>query len=78
DHDLRLIGWSTDSHDWRGDPAAEMFEATREGLTEGAIVLAHDGLGPGARRESVEATLDYVGLVGEHCREHGLRLEALA
>lgn len=78
DHDLRLIGWSTDSHDWRGDPAAEMFEATREGLTEGAIVLAHDGLGPGARRESVESTLDYVGLVGEHCREHGLSLEALA
>ena len=36
------------------------------GLTEGAIVLAHDGLGPGARPESVEPTLDYVALVGEH------------
>ena len=59
---LRLIGWTADSHDWRGDGAAEMFEATRESLTDGAIVLAHDGLGPGARRDSVEATLDYVGL----------------
>jgi hypothetical protein len=55
-----------------------MFEATREALTEGAIVLAHDGLGPGARRESPATTLDYVALVGEHAREHGLTLEALA
>ena len=55
-----------------------MFEATRERLTEGAIVLAHDGLGPGASRESVEPTLDYVALVGEHSRETGLTLEALA
>ncbi|HEX3975199.1 MAG TPA: polysaccharide deacetylase family protein [Solirubrobacteraceae bacterium] len=78
DRDLRLIGWTTDTHDWRGDSAAEMFEATREALTDGAIVLAHDGLGPGARRESPATTLDYVALVGEHAREHGLRLEALA
>jgi hypothetical protein len=55
-----------------------MFQATRESLTGGAIVLAHDGLGPGARRETMEATLDYVALVGEHAREHGLALEALA
>ena len=77
DRDLRLIGWTTDTHDWRGDPAVEMFEATRERLTEGAIVLAHDGLGPGAGRESVEPTLDYVALVGEHSRKTGLTLEAL-
>jgi peptidoglycan-N-acetylglucosamine deacetylase len=78
DRDLRLIGWTTDTQDWRGDSAAEMFEATREALTDGAIVLAHDGLGPGARRESPEATLDYVALVGAHAREHSLSLEALA
>ncbi len=75
---LRLIGWTADTHDWRGDGAAEMFEATRESLIGGAIVLAHDGLGPGARRDSMEATLDYVACVGEHAREHGLALEALA
>jgi peptidoglycan/xylan/chitin deacetylase (PgdA/CDA1 family) len=75
---LRLIGWTADSHDWRGDGPAEMFQATRESLTGGAIVLAHDGLGPGARRETMEATLDYVALVAEHAREHGLALEALA
>jgi peptidoglycan-N-acetylglucosamine deacetylase len=75
--DLRLIGWTVDTHDWRGDGAAEMFEATRESLTDGAIVLAHDGLGPGAQRDSVEATLEYVMLVGVHARDHGLSLESL-
>ncbi len=78
DRDLRLIGWTADTHDWRGDSAAEMFEATRESLSDGAIVLAHDGLGPGARRASVEATLDYVVRVGEYTGERGLALEALS
>jgi peptidoglycan/xylan/chitin deacetylase (PgdA/CDA1 family) len=77
DRDLRLIGWTTDTHDWRGDATSEMFEGTREALTDGAIVLAHDGLGPGARRQSVEATLDYVELLAEYARDRGLRLEAL-
>ena len=76
--DLRLIGWTADTHDWRGDSGADMFEATRESLTDGAIVLAHDGIGPGARRASVETTLDFVALVGPHARRRGLRLEALA
>ncbi|MFZ1997489.1 MAG: polysaccharide deacetylase family protein [Solirubrobacteraceae bacterium] len=77
DRDLRLIGWTADTHDWRGDSAGEMFEATRDALTPGAIVLAHDGLGPGARRDDPATTLDYVALVGDHAREHGLSLEAL-
>jgi peptidoglycan/xylan/chitin deacetylase (PgdA/CDA1 family) len=78
DRDLRVIGWTVDTHDWRGDAAAKMFQVTREGLTDGAVVLAHDGLGPGARRVSPETTLDYVALVGEHARQHGLSLQALA
>ena len=77
DRDLRLVGWTADTQDWRGDSAAEMFEATRASLTDGAIVLAHDGLGPGARRDSPRATLDYVALAGEHARNRGLRLEVL-
>jgi peptidoglycan/xylan/chitin deacetylase (PgdA/CDA1 family) len=77
DRDLRLIGWTADSHDWRGDSAAEMFAATREALAEGAVVLAHDGLGPGARREDPGATLAYVVLVCRHAHDHGLSLEAL-
>lgn len=77
DRDLRLVGWTADTHDWRGDSGPEMFEATRDALTDGAIVLAHDGLGPGAQRDSSATTLDYVALVGEHARKRGLRLEAL-
>jgi peptidoglycan/xylan/chitin deacetylase (PgdA/CDA1 family) len=72
--ELRLVGWTADTHDWRGDSAPEMFEATRPALADGAIVLAHDGLGPGARRETVRTTLEYVTLVGDHAREHDLRL----
>ncbi|HTU97709.1 MAG TPA: polysaccharide deacetylase family protein [Solirubrobacteraceae bacterium] len=74
---LRVIGWTTDTNDWRGDAAAEMFEATRGELTDGAIVLAHDGLGPGAQRDTAETTLEYVNLVGAHAREHRLTLRAL-
>lgn len=74
---LRLIGWTADTNDWCGHSAAQMFGNTRESLTDGAIVLAHDGLGPGARRESPAATVEYVELVGNHAREHGLALEAL-
>jgi peptidoglycan-N-acetylglucosamine deacetylase len=76
--ELRLIGWTADTHDWRGDGPTEMFEATRESLIAGAIVLAHDGLGPGARRDTVEATVDYVALAAEHARDHGLALAAPA
>jgi peptidoglycan/xylan/chitin deacetylase (PgdA/CDA1 family) len=75
--ELRLVGWTADTHDWRGDGPGEMFEATRQSLIGGAIVLAHDGLGPGARRETLAATLDYVALAGEHARARGLALAAL-
>ena len=29
EHGLRLVGWTVDTHDWRGDTAEEMFDATR-------------------------------------------------
>ncbi len=77
DRDLRLVGWTADTHDWRGDSADEMFTATRDALTDGAVVLAHDGLGPGAERDDMAQTLDYVTLVGDHARANGLALEAL-
>ena len=74
---LRLVGWDVDTHDWRGDAAAEMFTATREGLRPGAIVLAHDGIGPGARRHECGETAALVALVADHARAHDLPLEAL-
>ena len=74
---LRLMGWTVDTHDWRGDRAPAMFAATREGLAPGAVVLAHDGIGPGARRKDVRETVAYVELVNRHARGHDLTLAEL-
>lgn len=77
EHGLRIVGWTVDTHDWRGDAAPTMYAATRPDLRAGAIVLAHDGMGPGARRTDAEQTLAFVELVIAHARRTGLRLEAL-
>lgn len=77
EHRLRVVGWTVDTHDWRGDAAERMYADTRAELADGAIVLAHDGLGPGATREHVSETAAYVARVAEHGREHGLALAAL-
>jgi peptidoglycan/xylan/chitin deacetylase (PgdA/CDA1 family) len=76
-HGLQLVGWDVDTHDWRGDRAQAMFAATREQLQPGAVVLAHDGIGPGARRAGAEQTLAYVALAAQHARTRGLSLGAL-
>src|SRR5205085_114631 len=59
EHGLALWGWSFDSHDWRGDSRELMLDALAAagGLEDGAVVLMHDGLGPGARREGCEETV---------------------
>ncbi len=76
--DLALVGWTVDTHDWRGDDPADMLAATSAALDDGAVVLAHDGIGPGARRQDSAATITYVSLVIEYARRRGLALEALA
>ena len=78
ERELRLVQWTVDTHDWRGDHAEQMFEATRERLQHGAVVLAHDGIGPGARRTDAEQTLGFVELAAAHARADELELEALA
>jgi peptidoglycan-N-acetylglucosamine deacetylase len=77
EYGLQLLGWTVDTHDWRGDLAEDMFLASRPALEDGAVVLAHDGIGPGARRVSSEQTLGYVELVADFARRRGLKLEAL-
>jgi peptidoglycan/xylan/chitin deacetylase (PgdA/CDA1 family) len=77
EHALRIVGWSVDTRDWRGDCARDMFLATRDALGDGTIVLAHDGLGPGALRDGAEETLAYVELVAGYARSRGFALEAL-
>jgi peptidoglycan/xylan/chitin deacetylase (PgdA/CDA1 family) len=74
---LRLISWSVDTNDWRGDRADDMFASTRLSLEPGAVVLAHDGIGPGALRRGAGETVGYVRLVIDHARRSGLSLRSL-
>jgi peptidoglycan/xylan/chitin deacetylase (PgdA/CDA1 family) len=78
EYGLELVGWTVDTHDWRGDSAAQMFAATRTGLADGAIVLAHDGIGPGARRDHAFETLQFVTRAAGHANREGLALKALS
>jgi peptidoglycan/xylan/chitin deacetylase (PgdA/CDA1 family) len=77
EQELRLIDWTADTHDWRGDSAEQMLEDTRGQLMDGGIVLAHDGIGPGARRDGAAETVRYVELAARHVRARGLTLTAL-
>jgi peptidoglycan/xylan/chitin deacetylase (PgdA/CDA1 family) len=77
EYGLRLVGWTVDTHDWRGDAAAAMFAATRDSLRADAVVLAHDGIGPGALRTDAEQTVAYAQLAIEHARRRGLALKGL-
>jgi peptidoglycan/xylan/chitin deacetylase (PgdA/CDA1 family) len=76
-HQLRLIHWTADTHDWRGDDAEQMLADTHDQLVDGSIVLAHDGIGPGARRDGAAETVRYVELAAAYARAHGLALLAL-
>ena len=66
---LEIVGWSTDTHDWRGDSA----EAMLDGLTleHGGIVLAHDGISVGARRDTRGETARLVAAGRRGARERG-------
>jgi peptidoglycan/xylan/chitin deacetylase (PgdA/CDA1 family) len=78
EHGLRIVGWTADTHDWRGDTAQEMFDALRSRLQPGAIVLAHDGIGPGARRADARETVGFVGLAAGHAAARQMVLTSLA
>jgi peptidoglycan/xylan/chitin deacetylase (PgdA/CDA1 family) len=75
---LCLVGWTVDTHDWRGDTPEQMLVEAQHGLTAPAIVLAHDGIGPGARRANCEATIRLVSMLVEHARRSGCKLTALS
>jgi peptidoglycan-N-acetylglucosamine deacetylase len=71
-HGLRLVGWTTDTEDWRGGTPEEMLGRIRGGISPGAIVLMHDGVGPGAKREHCAATVDLIVPLVSLVRSHGL------
>jgi peptidoglycan/xylan/chitin deacetylase (PgdA/CDA1 family) len=78
EHELELVHWTVDTHDWRGDTSEEMLAAVGGGIEAGAVVLMHDGLGPGARRQGAGET---VGLIAPLCvlaRGRDLRIVSLS
>jgi peptidoglycan/xylan/chitin deacetylase (PgdA/CDA1 family) len=77
-HGLRLVDWTIDTHDWRGDGSASMLERAAALLGDGAIVLMHDALGPGAQRAGVEETVGLIAPLAALARGRGLRVDALS
>jgi peptidoglycan/xylan/chitin deacetylase (PgdA/CDA1 family) len=75
---LRVVGWSADTHDWRGDTADAMLAAVGPDVQDGAIVLAHDGLGPGATRDGCAETVALIEPLVALGRARGLQPEVLA
>jgi peptidoglycan/xylan/chitin deacetylase (PgdA/CDA1 family) len=71
---LQLVGWSIDTHDWRGDEPQAMLDHARPKLAEGGAVLMHDALGPGARRAGCQNTLALLPSLVAAVRGHGLLL----
>ncbi|MDA0183639.1 polysaccharide deacetylase family protein [Solirubrobacter phytolaccae] len=67
---LTIVGWDADTHDWRGDSAHDMLAQLR--FEPGSIVLAHDGVGAGARRETAIETALLVKPLVERARSEGL------
>jgi peptidoglycan-N-acetylglucosamine deacetylase len=71
-HRLRLVGWTADTEDWRGGSSEEMLARVRGEISPGAIILMHDGVGPGSKREGCQETVDLVGPLVSLVRSHGL------
>jgi peptidoglycan-N-acetylglucosamine deacetylase len=71
---LRLWGWNVDTHDWRGDGVRRMFGAleAQGGLRDGDVILMHDALGPGARREDCSETVALTELLLARAQADGL------
>lgn len=69
---LRLVGWTADSGDWRGDTAAEVLSDLTPGIGQGAVVLMHDGIGPGALRDGCGETVGLLAPLISLCRSRGL------
>jgi peptidoglycan-N-acetylglucosamine deacetylase len=75
---LQLVGWSIDTHDWRGDEPPKMLAQARGQLVGGGAVLMHDALGPGATRDGCENTIALLSTLTASAREHGLMLAPMS
>jgi peptidoglycan/xylan/chitin deacetylase (PgdA/CDA1 family) len=71
EHNLEVVLWTLDTHDWRGDAAEEMLGSIGPDLRAGGVILMHDGLGPGATREGCGETVRLVGMLADRIRALG-------
>ena len=69
---LGLVGWTADTEDWRGGAPEDMLARIRGRISPGAIVLMHDGVGPGATRDGCSGTVDLIGPLVALLKSHGL------
>ena len=76
-HRLRIAGWSADPRDWAGDLAGVMLERAAPQLHPGAVVVMHDGIGPGAERDDCAQTVALVELVASNARARGFEVRPL-
>jgi peptidoglycan/xylan/chitin deacetylase (PgdA/CDA1 family) len=72
-HGLELVGWTVDTHDWRGDSSQLMLARARGRVGDGAVVLMHDALGPGARRAGCASTVELIGALTLVARKRAIR-----
>lgn len=77
-HGLELVGWTIDTHDWRGDSARAMLHAARAELADNSVVLMHDALGAGARRRGCANTVALIEPLVRAARERALSLVPLS
>ena len=75
---LELVGWSIDTHDWRGDRADAMLAAAHDGLGPGGVVLMHDAIGPGAKRDGCDETVELIPPLVEAIRAGGFEPGAVS
>ncbi|HEX5848701.1 MAG TPA: polysaccharide deacetylase family protein [Rubrobacter sp.] len=71
-HGLTLVGWTADTEDWRGDNPQEMLLRIESKLVPQAVVLMHDGIGPGATRGGCRMTVDLIAQLVYRARNRGL------
>jgi peptidoglycan/xylan/chitin deacetylase (PgdA/CDA1 family) len=77
-HGLAIVDWSADTHDWRGDDACAMLEGVAPRLGGGAVVLLHDGLGPGALRSGCAETVRLIAPLVAAIRRAGCEPTSVA
>lgn len=78
EHELEVVRWSVDTHDWRGDTAPDMHERVADDLGAGSVVLMHDGLGPGARRTGCGDTVELIPHLIDTLAGRGVRAVPLS